>query len=104
MDSPILAWLRPAAVRSRPDNEEVAPARRCGQQQSIGGRLRQPDLEAPGRGSREEARADLVSRHYLCDTGQPVLATARALYFLDHRCADTAAARQSHYPLQQSQS
>src|SRR5262245_1723532 len=77
MDSPILAWLRPATNGSWPDNEQVAPARRCRQQQSIGGRLHQSDPEAPGRGSREEVQPNLVSRRHLSNSGQPVLASAR---------------------------
>ena len=55
-------------------------------------RLHQSDLEAPGGGSREEARRNLVGRRDLSDPGQPVLARAGAVHFsriLACRCSSS---------------
>jgi hypothetical protein len=50
------------------------------------------NLEAPGCRGCEEVRRNLVKRRGLSDPSQPVLASTRAVYFLDYRRAVAPAA------------
>ena len=68
-------------------------------QRPVGWRLHQSDLEAPGGGSRQEARRNRVERVGGSDPEQPVLARTPSLYFFELRHADAPTAGQDHDPL-----